>query len=125
MRDHNLLKQKLALIASSAVLADTVTNAIIDVCNLLDEYKAEIDHLRSRDITLKHLYRYGCLMRPPGPGAVPRDGFVKCGFEHDVDPDIGHHYWGWCDYERRLTDEEVSSYELYYLGEHLPDSSVF
>lgn len=65
---------------------------------------------------MKILYRYACLMRPPGPGAVPRDGLVECGYEQDVDPDTGQDYWGWCDYDRPLTKKEISSYELCYLG---------
>lgn len=50
MKDHNLLKQKLALIASSGVLADTVVSALDDACSLLDEYKAEIDKRRQPEI---------------------------------------------------------------------------
>ena len=46
MKDINLLKQKLAIIASSGVLADTVTQAIDDTIELLAEYSAEIDKLR-------------------------------------------------------------------------------
>lgn len=49
MEDHNLLKQKLALIASSGVLADTVVSALDDACDLLDAYKSEIDKLRQNN----------------------------------------------------------------------------
>ena len=37
MKDRNLLKQKLALIASYAVLSDSVINALDDAVALLDE----------------------------------------------------------------------------------------
>lgn len=52
MKDINLLKQKLALIASSGVLADTVTQAIDDTIELLYEYSAEIDKLRRHNASL-------------------------------------------------------------------------
>lgn len=52
MKDYDLLKQKLALIASSAVLSDSVTSALDDACNLLDEYRNEIDKLRRHNISL-------------------------------------------------------------------------
>ena len=52
MKDINLLKQKLALIASSGVLADTVTRAIDDTIELLAEYSAEIDKLRRNNASL-------------------------------------------------------------------------
>lgn len=46
MKDRNLLKQKLALIASYAVLSDPVINALDDAVALLDEDAEEIDKLR-------------------------------------------------------------------------------
>lgn len=52
MKDINLLKQKLAIIASSGVLADTVTQAIDDTIELLCEYSAEIDKLRRHNASL-------------------------------------------------------------------------
>lgn len=52
MKDINLLKQKLAIIASSGVLADTVTQAIDDTIELLAEYSAEIDKLRRHNASL-------------------------------------------------------------------------
>lgn len=38
MKDYNLLKQKLAIIASSSVLSDSVVSAIDDASALLEEY---------------------------------------------------------------------------------------
>ena len=46
MKDRNLLKQKLALIASNAVLSDSVTCALDDAVALLGEDAEEIDKLR-------------------------------------------------------------------------------
>ena len=58
-------------------------------------------------------YRYYCLLRPVGPGAVP-PGFADWG-ECDPDkviPEIGRGAWGWVEYERELTLVEIADYEL-------------
>lgn len=59
------------------------------------------------------VYRYYCLYRPQAPGAVPK-GMV--GMEETMEdtyfPQIECTAWGYVDYTRRLTDEEVSQYEL-------------
>lgn len=52
MKDHNLLTQKLALIASNAVLSDTVISALDDAVSLLNEYRDEIDKLRRHNASL-------------------------------------------------------------------------
>lgn len=52
MKDHNLLTQKLALIASNAVLSDTVISALDDAVALLNEYRDEIDKLRRHNASL-------------------------------------------------------------------------
>ena len=51
MKDHNLLTQKLALIASNAVLSDTVVSALDDAVALLNEYRDEIDKLRRHNVS--------------------------------------------------------------------------
>lgn len=58
-----------------------------------------------------HIYRYGLLMRPPGPGAVPRKGLMQTIGKHFNAPS-GHFCWGLAEYDRPLTDEEISAYEL-------------
>ena len=60
-------------------------------------------------------YRYATLMRPPGLGACPMEGLIRCCYIEGYAPS-GHHYWGWCDYNRRLTDKEVSDYEMEQIG---------
>lgn len=60
-------------------------------------------------------WRYATLMRPPGPGAVPRDGWVDCCFDEGCAPS-GHHYWGWVEYNHPLTDKQVHDYELEFLA---------
>ena len=52
MKDRNLLKQKLALIASNAVLSDSVINALDDAVALLDKDAEEIDKLRRNNASL-------------------------------------------------------------------------
>lgn len=58
-----------------------------------------------------HIYRYATLMRPPGPGAVPRRGLVSTNEQHLITP-IGHFAWGVADYNRELNQVEVDAYEL-------------
>lgn len=58
--------------------------------------------------------RYAALMRPPESGAVPRDGLLWCGFDEFTAPS-GHHAWGWAEYSRYLTDEEVRHYDMEYI----------
>jgi hypothetical protein len=55
--------------------------------------------------------RYATLMRPPQPGAIPRNGLQGIHDGEFVTPS-GHHAWGWVEYNRQLTDEEISGYEL-------------
>ena len=64
-----------------------------------------------------HIYRYGTLMRPPGPGAVPRRGLIQTIGKHFNAPS-GHFCWGLAEYDRQLTDEEISEYELEFIGEY-------
>lgn len=56
-------------------------------------------------------YRYATLMRPAGPGAVPRQGWVDTIDEEFTAPS-GHHAWSVVIYNRRLTEKEINDYEL-------------
>lgn len=57
------------------------------------------------------LYRYHLLMRPPYPGSIPIDGLVNVHDEESTAPS-GHHTWGWAEYRRKLSDQEVKNWEL-------------
>lgn len=59
----------------------------------------------------KEMYGYLCLMRPPYPGAVPRDGLEKIDFKEGRGRS-GHFYWGRAVYSRKLSEEEVRHYDL-------------
>lgn len=62
------------------------------------------------------LYRYATLMRPAGPGAVPREGLWTCqDYERLVTPS-GHHAYSVATYGRKLTQKEISDYELEFIG---------
>ena len=63
-----------------------------------------------------HIYRYATLMRPPGPGAVPRKGLVSTEGQHTTTP-TGRFAWGVADYNRELNQEEVDDYELEFVEE--------
>jgi hypothetical protein len=55
------------------------------------------------------MYKYGMRLRPFSIGCQPMDGLVKvC---------LTTGYWNILIYNRKLTDQEVSDYELDYLGE--------
>lgn len=60
-----------------------------------------------------YVHRYYCLQRPPAPGTIPR-GVINIEY-WDARPfvsEINHHAWGYVEYERKLTDAEISDYEL-------------
>lgn len=59
----------------------------------------------------KQMHGYLCLMRPPYPGAVPRDGLERVDFKEGRAPS-GHFYWGRAMYSRELSEEERSHYDL-------------
>ena len=59
--------------------------------------------------------RYATLMRPPQPGAIPRQGILEVCARTGIAPS-GHHAWGWVEYDRELTEEEVKHYDLEYIS---------
>lgn len=63
-------------------------------------------------------HRYACILRPPGPGAVPRDGLVNSACESGTAM-TGHFTWGWVEYSRRLTEQEERIYDLMYLYSYI------
>lgn len=60
---------------------------------------------------MKRYYRYASLMRPAGLGAVPRQGLIACEDCYGEAPS-GHRMYSFADYDRPLTDKEISDYEL-------------
>lgn len=63
--------------------------------------------------------RYATLLRPPAPGAVPREGLVECKAIEGYTPK-GHHAWGWVEYDRYLTEDEIKHYDLEYVSQSHP-----
>ena len=59
------------------------------------------------------MYRYYCLFRPPVPGAIPRGVSRIVAFD-DIKPveEIGRVAWGYVEYHKPLTAQEVVQYEL-------------
>lgn len=55
------------------------------------------------------MHKYGMRLRGYSPGCQPMDGLL---FVMD-----DKRYWNILIYNRKLTDQEVSDYELDYLGE--------
>ena len=60
---------------------------------------------------LEEKYAYLCLMRPPTPGAVPKDGLDSVDFREGKSLS-GHHYWGHAIYNRKLSEKEMDHYDL-------------
>lgn len=58
-------------------------------------------------------YLYYLLMRPVGPGCQP-PGSINWGSMDGktVIPEIGHHAWGWVEYDHPLTEKELQDYEM-------------
>lgn len=59
----------------------------------------------------KKRFAYLCLMRPPAPGAIPREGLDFVDFKEGRSLS-GHHYWGRAIYNRELTEDEIKHYDL-------------
>lgn len=55
------------------------------------------------------MYKYGMRLRPYSIGCQPMEGLVEVM--------VDNRYWNILIYDRKLTDQEVSDYELDYLGE--------
>lgn len=64
--------------------------------------------------------RYAFLMRPPMPGAMPKQGLIECKDIQGTAPS-GHRAWGWADYNRLLSEKEVSDYELEYVSSYVSE----
>lgn len=62
-------------------------------------------------------YTYLCRMRPPAPGAVPRNG-LKAVFPEEYEWN-DRRYWGRVVYDRKLTEKELAEYELDLLGSEI------
>lgn len=60
------------------------------------------------------IYRYLLLQRPPMPGSLPHGGLdrVETFYDKQYVCGSGHHAWGYAEYNRPLTDQEISDYEL-------------
>ena len=60
------------------------------------------------------MYAYYCTQRPPMLGAIPRDVQDIEDIEHMVEDLGGHLIYAYARiwYDRELTDEEISDYEL-------------
>lgn len=57
--------------------------------------------------------KYYCIMRPPAPGAIPRE--VQAVHQFDdrrFVPEIDRMAWGWVRYAQELTSKEIADYEL-------------
>lgn len=62
------------------------------------------------------IYRYECLLRPPGPGAIPRDGCVCVDQREYITSDMKH-VWGYVYYDHKIPDKLASDYDLRYACE--------
>jgi len=60
-------------------------------------------------------YVYKMILRPPDPGAVPREGLIRV---DDVESWKGsRRYWGHAVYDRRLSREETEHYDMEFCRE--------
>lgn len=59
------------------------------------------------------LYKYYCIMRPPAPGTIPKGAIeIRMYNERRYIAEIERMAWGWVEYDRELSYEEIHSYEL-------------
>lgn len=60
------------------------------------------------------MHRYYTLNRPPMPGGIPKDGLVRV-YAYDTRLlvlSINRWAWGYAEYSRPLTAQEITEYEL-------------
>lgn len=57
------------------------------------------------------VWRYYCRFRPPMLGAIPRQGLVRVAC-YDTRQNICGGAWGFAEYDRPLTAQEIDQYEL-------------
>lgn len=59
-------------------------------------------------------YRYYTLYRPPMPGGIPKQGLLSIHEYEDrlLVTSINRWAWGYAEYSRKLTEKEISDYEL-------------
>ena len=58
------------------------------------------------------VYRYYCKYRPPVPGSIPKAGLHQIADFDYPQSFNGIGCWGWAEYTRELTPEEIANYEL-------------
>lgn len=63
--------------------------------------------------------RYATLMRPPVPGSIPKEGLLEVKDIKGITPS-GHPAWGWAEYDRFLTEQQIKEYELEYISKTNP-----
>lgn len=62
------------------------------------------------------MFIYGMRFRGFSPGCQPMDGLID---RLDPTEEMGRRYYDLVAYSRRLTDKEVSDYELDYIGKYI------
>lgn len=63
---------------------------------------------------MEKLYRYYTPMRPPMLGAIPKQGLqdVHVCDRRELVAGCQRPVWGWADYDRKLTAQELFDYEM-------------
>lgn len=64
------------------------------------------------------MYRYYLTQRPPMPGASPRHpGMIMADYGYKKCVYSGIKAWGHADYPQKLSDRDITDYELVYGGQ--------
>lgn len=63
---------------------------------------------------MQKTYTYYCRLRPPAPGAIPKDT-IKINYDNITINN--REYWGSVTYNRPLTENEMYNYDLDYFEE--------
>ena len=57
--------------------------------------------------------RYYLRARPPMPGTIPAGAYDVEAYDYRTfQADAGRDVWGWAEYKRELTAQEINDYEL-------------
>lgn len=100
----------LVLLFVSSQTRDVINKVAATCTKSYAEVDKDLANLRERRGVEMTKHFYGMRLRPCGLGCQPKD------YEHVVEFAIKGKYYDLIAYTRKLTDEEVSNFELDYLG---------
>ena len=93
--------------ANAQAIETPTTNETIPNEQIVNEERNVVEKADTEEKT----YRYYLTQRPPSPGAIPSGSINTVSFDDKQDVD-GLEAWGYVEYDKPLTENQISDYEL-------------